>query len=313
MSARALRAVAAAAAVAACASCTIPTGEDNPAPTSQTQAAAATADVCFQDPTAGGIPVPTGDLPGWKQIFTDEFDRCDLGGKWSTYSGQPGGNPLGWWDGSMVSLHDGTLDLQSQRTSDGWVSGGVSNYPVTQQYGRWEIRMRADRSDDISYHMLLWPQREHWPPEIDFSESVSGDRTAMDAFLHWPGENGEDTKANAEITGDFSQWHTVGVEWGPGIIRYLLDGKVWAEAHSDVMVPDEPMWLGMQAEAGACERRADWGLAPCSDSDALRPDRVSVQVDWVAVYEPVMPELEAMQKKGAFDPLPDATQLTENG
>ncbi|MGW0041188.1 glycoside hydrolase family 16 protein [Rhodococcus sp. NPDC003348] len=308
MISRPLRAAVAALAVAACASCTIATDPtENRDPTQ----AATTSDDCGQAQSPGGTPVPTGDLAGWKQIFTDDFDRCDLGRQWGTYSGQPGGNPHGWWDEEMVRVEGGALNLLSQRTSDGWVSGGVSNYPVTQQYGRWEIRMRADRSDDISYHMLLWPQREKWPPEIDFAESVSGDRTQMDAFLHWVGDDAENQKSHAAVNGDFSQWHTVGVEWGPGIIRYLLDGKVWAEAHSDAMVPDEPMWLGLQAEAGACERRVDWGLAPCSESDALRPDSVRVQVDWVTVYEPVMPDLEAMQKRGVFDPDPNAVQLTE--
>ncbi|MGW6692157.1 glycoside hydrolase family 16 protein [Rhodococcus sp. NPDC054953] len=314
MTRRPLRVVAAALAVATCAACTIPTDDtatSSPeAPDGPGNAVVAEVD-CGQGQIPGGTPVPVGDLPGWKQIFTDEFDRCELGRQWSTYSGQPGGNPHGWWDGTMVQVYGGALNLLSERSGDGWVSGGVSNFPVTQQYGRWEIRMRADRSDDISYHMLLWPQREQWPPEIDFAESASGERTQLDAFLHWVGDDGN-RKSHAIVTGDFSEWHTVGVEWGPGIIRYLLDGKVWAEAHSETMVPDEPMWLGLQAEAGACERRADWGIEPCSETDPLRPDRVAVQVDWVTVYEPVMSDLEWMQERGVFDPNPDVVQMSED-
>ncbi|TXG91844.1 glycoside hydrolase [Rhodococcus rhodnii] len=257
--------------------------------------------------SAGGVPVPRGDLRGWHQIFTDEFDRAELGDRWGTYEGTPGGNPHSWWDPSMVTLSDGALRLGAERVDGRWITGGVSNYPVTQRYGRWEIRMRADRSEAISYHMLLWPQDENWPPEIDFAESVSPDRTETTAFLHWVDENGENDKDDAEITGRFDEWHTIGVEWLPGLVRYLLDGEVWAEARGDDIVPDVPMWLGLQAEAGACERRLDWGLTPCSGS----PDPAApvVEIDWVTVYAPIESELREMESEGLFEPAPDAAPI----
>ena len=295
---RAAGTIAALALIASCTSCTIATDSpvENP---------------CAPESAPGGVSLPRGDLQGWKQIFSDDFDDCDLGSDWGTYSGQPGGNPNSTWDASMVQVDDGLLNLNSQRTDSGWITGGVSNYPVTQQYGRWEIRMRADNSDDISYHMLLWPQNEKWPPEIDFAESVSGTRDEMSAFLHWVDDKGSNDKKGVSTGGDFSEWHTVGVEWGPGIVRYLLDGKVWAEAHSETMVPDVPMWLGLQAEAGACERREDWGMTPCSDFSEQRPGNVAVQVDWVTVYAADFDALEKMQKSGYYDPSPDAIQFTD--
>ncbi|WP_246097877.1 glycoside hydrolase family 16 protein [Rhodococcus spelaei] len=247
-----------------------------------------------------------GDLPGWHQIFVDDFNRCSLGSSWSLYSGQPGGNPNGWWDPKMVSDQGGMLRLDSEKTATGWISGGVSNHGVEQTYGRWEIRMRADNSDDISYHMLLWPAGNDWPPEIDFAESA-GPRTAISAFLHWVDTDGENAQSGATVMGDFSQWHTVGVEWGPGVVRYLLDGVVWAEAHSKVMVPNEPMGLAMQAEAGACQQREELGLPPC-DPSGPHPDHVGVEVDWVAVYQPLPSELARMQQAG---PDPSAIQMTK--
>jgi hypothetical protein len=303
--ARPLRVVAAALAVTASAACTIPT--DNP---TGRAGAAAVPELCGERGVPGGVPVPVGDLPGWTQIFTDDFDRCDLGADWGPYSGQPGGNPNSRWDEPMVDVSGGAMTLKSERTGGEWVTGGVSNYPVTQQYGRWEIRMRADRSDDISYHMLLWPKSENWPPEIDFAESISGERTQMDGWVHWVDATGERQKAQATVRGDFSDWHTVGVEWAPGVIRYLLDGAVWAEVRSDAMIPDEPMWLGLQAEAGACERRADWGMMPCSESSPYQPDSVDVQIDWVAVYAPDRSQLDALD---AAAPAPGAVQMTETG
>lgn len=254
-----------------------------------------------QDPPSG-VRVPAGDLRGWKQVFVDEFDRCTLGPKWSTYSGNPGGNPHSLWDGAMVDIDGGRLNLLAEKDgNDNWYTGGVSNYPVTQLYGRWEIRMRADRSEDISYHMLLWPKDEKWPPEIDFAESVSGDRTEMDAFIHWVDDSGENAKANAAGFGDFSEWHTVGVEWLPGLVRYLRDGQVWAEIRTPHMVPEVPMWLGMQAEAGACERRIEWGMTPCRSQPDNRETGTTIEIDWVAVYEPDEQEIERMRREGEFD------------
>ena len=269
------------------------------------------SDPCVAQDAPGGLAVPDTGEQGWILRFTDDFNRCELGENWSTYTGEPGGNPNSRWDDSMVELGGGVLDLKASQQADGWITGGVSNFPVTQLYGRWLVRMRADPSADISYHMLLWPQNETWPPEIDFAESVSGDRSEMSAFLHWVDATGQNAKTNAEIGGDFSQWHTVGVEWGPGIIRYLLDGKVWAEARSDTMVPDTPMWLALQAEAGACERRIDWGMTPCTGVGELHPDELSVEIDWVAVYEADMPILAEMNERGEFAPAPDAIELSD--
>lgn len=248
-------------------------------------------------------PTPVG--PEWQQVFRDDFDRCDLGENWGTYAGSPGGNPVGSWDQSMVSIADGKLSLHADLTADGWLTGGVSNYPVTQTYGRWEIRMRADDSADLSYHMLLWPKNEQWPPEIDFAESISSERGAMSAFVHWT-DDGENKKAQADIAGSFGEWHTVGVEWLPGLIRYLLDGEVWAEVRSDTMVPDTPMWLGMQVEAGACERREDWGMAPC-DASEPRPDTAAVEIDWVSVHRPS--DDFARLAESYFTPTPGARDL----
>lgn len=252
-------------------------------------------------------PAPSAAGPAWEQVFVDDFDRCSLGEQWGTYAGSPGGNPVGTWDESMVTLADGTLRLAGQRTPTGWVTGGVSNYPVTQTYGRWEVRMRADPSADLSYHLLLWPQNEQWPPEIDFAESVSAMRDEMSAFVHWQSA-GQNRKANADIAGRFIDWHTVGVEWLPGLIRYLLDGQVWAEVRSADMVPNTPMWLGMQVEAGACERRLDWGMTPCGD-DEPRPQSADLEVDWVSVYRPSAEFASAAE--GYFSPTPGAIQIGE--
>ncbi|MFT4087028.1 MAG: glycoside hydrolase family 16 protein [Gordonia sp. (in: high G+C Gram-positive bacteria)] len=267
-------------------------------------------DVSHDCPTAGTV---SGENPwspgaGWSQVFFDDFDRCSLGDRWSAYSGRPGGNPYSKWDPSMVTVSDGMLHLYGEKRGKTWVTGGVSNYPITQLYGRWEVRMRAHPSADLSYHALLWPKNEQWPPEIDFAESVASKRDSIAAFLHWKNKDGENTKASAWTKDDFTQWHTIGVQWAPGVVKYLLDGKVWAEARGTRAVPTTPMWLALQVEAGACERRTDWGMSPCAASEP-RPARTSVDIDWVIVYRPTTDLYKDQNDVARRQPTPGATQI----
>jgi len=224
--------------------------------------------------------MPVGDIGRWRQIYADDFTGSSLGPDWGTYSGQPGGDPYSHWDPTHVQVKNGMLVLAGYRDNGRWVTGGVSNWPVTQTYGRWEVRFRADRSDEITYHFLLWPQADHWPPEIDFLEDLSGDRTAAAAFVHWT-KDGHEQKTQRNVEADFSTWHTAGVIWEPGKVSYLLDGRVWASVTGS-QVPDEPMWLGLQQEAGGCQRNADFGFPRCPRAGI--PDHADVDIDWVVAY-----------------------------
>lgn len=236
--------------------------------------------------SVSGQSVPTGDLPDWRLVFTDDFDRPALGEQWSTYQGSPGGDPYSHWDPAQVRLTDGALVLAAEQRAGQWITGGVSNWPVTQTYGRWEVRFRADPSDEITYHFLLWPQQDSWPPEIDFLEDFSGDRSSASAFVHYELDGRQkvqrDLSAVDGVPIDLTRWHTAGVEWLPGQVRFLLDGRVWSDVSGD-FVPDIPMWLALQAQSGGCQRKSDFGMPDCPVAGV--PATADVQIDWVAVYE----------------------------
>lgn len=241
--------------------------------------------------TRGGGPsssVPDDDPPGWRLVFADDFDRAELGPDWGPYQGSPGGDPYSHWEPSHVELADGVLRLRGYEEDGRWVTGGVANYTVAQTYGRWEVRFRADASDEVTYHLLLWPHDESWPPEIDFAEDFGGARESISAFVHYL-TGGERHRVQRDLpeAADFTSWRTVGVEWTPEEIRFLLDGAVWATVTRDELdgaLPDVPMHLALQSQAGGCQRKAEWGFGDCPIAGI--PDRADVEIDWVAVYEP---------------------------
>ena len=147
---------------------------------------------------------------------------------------------------------------------------------LTQRYGSYDVRFRMDAGYGIASVLLLWPTADHWPPEIDFAENggASTIRDRMTATLHY----GEDDRIiQHQVRGDFTRWHTMGVEWTPGRLVYTLDGAPWATVEH-AGVPDEEMELAAQTQAGS---EGDvWSPAP----NALTPLVVDMEIDWVVAY-----------------------------
>lgn len=139
------------------------------------------------------------------------------------------------------------------------------------------MRFRIDRGYGIGYALLLWPASEHWPPEIDFGEDGGGSRQRTTATVHYGAQNSTIARS---VSVDFSRWHTLGVEWSPGVLAYTLDGRSWATVRS-TSVPSVPMEFDMQTQAGTC----GYQFAPCPNSTT--PTQVNLDVDWVVIYSRV--------------------------
>lgn len=234
--------------------------------------------VAAAEPTAdnpGGIAAPTGDLPGWKQIFVDEFTAPSATGSWSNqcdpskvvYTGAEGQRwrtyPSCYSDtydkrpyrpDAVLSTADGALQYHLGQV-DG-VPAGASISPLIgadqyQTYGRYSARLKVDSPDLSEYYAawLLWPQSENWPydGEFDFPEgALSGN---VGGFHHFSGEGScaDGCKTPAlDIGAQFTDWHTYTMEWSPGRIRYLLDDTVVLD--STDFVPSTPMRWELQTE-----------------------------------------------------------------
>ena len=233
------------------------------------------------DPAAGGDShTPSPDTGEWGMpIYQDHFNGGSLStADWYIYddTDNPDAKPPRRPD--AVKVHDGVLQLIGGVNAEGKdVSGGIQS-KMGRKYGRWEIRFKVDRGSGYSAAVLLWPERnEDWPDagEIDFTEIPGGDRTTAHTIVH----NGPDNEqVGATMHADFTQWHTVGVEWTADYVAFYLDGAKQQFTVTDpTMVPNlTPMRLALQLDQG-CD---DW--IECRNSQT--PPQVGMNVDWVKVY-----------------------------
>jgi hypothetical protein len=123
-------------------------------------ATAARATTTAASSPGSSVAMPTGDIPGWHQVFADNFTGAMLDrSKWRVYSGQPGGDPGGWFDPNHVSVAGGNLVISGYKDSaDGgvWATGGVSSSPgLVQTYGKYLVRFRFDRDPAVAGRRYL--------------------------------------------------------------------------------------------------------------------------------------------------------------
>jgi beta-glucanase (GH16 family) len=221
---------------------------------------------------------PTGNGPsagaerGWPLVAEYGFDGPAVDtSTWLVYD-SVGNGGVGLRRPSAVSQGDGELRI----TGRGDVSGGMS-LQDDRTYGRWEIRARADRGNGYAPAILLWPASNDWPieGEIDIAEIPRGDRSETHFTVHWGADN---QQVGFTTPGDFTQWHTFGVEWMPDHITYFLDGQPLHTIADPPAIPSSPMNLAIQNDVGPF----NWIPA----RDATTPAEVSLRVDWVRVYDP---------------------------
>ena len=227
-----------------------------------------------------GEDMPTTGQPGWQLTDAQDFSGTTLPAGWGTYDGPIASMPGGEWDRSHVKVGGGLATLTTTKKGGIWTSGGIMNNAARQTYGKYEVRMRMDKAVGVKYVALLWPASGMWPGdgEIDFAEDGGGNRQSATGTVIYSNDGRSVFKYQRPIGADFSQWHTVGVEWTKGHVVFTIDGLPWGTIDS-VNVPTTPMNLAIQTEAGYC---TTWMTCP----DATTPDETQMQIDWVAIYKP---------------------------
>ncbi len=249
-----------------------------------------------------GQAMPVGDLPGWRQIFTDDFTtNVALGSfpgavstKWSayphTYKDTTGRGT--YWPEKVVSIRDGLLDMWLHtETINGvpthLVSAPIPNLPLDDSavssqtassglrytyltYGRYAVRFRADPVSGYKTAWLLWPwsNDNNRDGEIDFPEGNLDNRIC--AFMHRTNAVTNPDQYAACTQATYPTWHTAVIEWSPNLVEFFLDGT--RIGSTTQRIPFNPMRYILQTET------ATDGVVPSSTAQG------HVQVDWVTVY-----------------------------
>lgn len=235
------------------------------------------------DPSGQAMPV--GDLAGWHQVFTNDFNTNvslgnfpgdAYGNAFTTYAdntpdtaGQQGA-PSRYDPSQVVSVNNGLLNL-FLHTSNGtpMAAAILPNIPGDHLYGKYTVRFRSDALKGFKVAWLLWPDSGVWPGdgEIDFPENDLS--ATINGFVHHQNaSDGSDQDAYTS-TSTFTSWHTASIEWTPNDVSFILDGK--AIGTSTNRLPDTPMHWVLQTEA--C-------LTGCPAANTAG----NLQIDWVTAY-----------------------------
>ena len=257
-----------------------------------------------------GECMPVGDIPGWHQIFTDDFSTdVPLGGfsgcqahnntildyhctglpasvdaKWAAY---PDGNPDTTGHGErypskVVSINNGVLDFNLHNENgvnmDAVLGAKLPGSTAKGGLlgGRYVVRFRADSVYGYKFAWELWPDsgNNFVDGEIEFP---SGNlNSTVKAFMHPMNFQGNFALQSAyHSTASYTAWHTATIDWLPQQedLKFYLDGVLMGE-NTGPSVPSTPM---------------HWLLQNETSSDGTIPgptDAGHIQVDWVAVYAP---------------------------
>ncbi len=235
-----------------------------------------------------GEAMPVGDIPGWRQIFADDFTTdVPVGSFPSAVSDRWGAYEDGWKDTSghgtympskVLSVSGGLLNFNIH--TEAGVPMVSAPYPkingarngTGQLYGRYAVRFRADALQHYKAAWLLWPDSGVWPGEgeIDFPEGDLDGK--ISAFMHRTGATSGGDQDYYLTDATFPTWHTAVIEWTASRVTFILDGRVLGTSTS--RVPSTPMHWVLQTETALS------GQVPAASTAG------NVQIDWVAVYRP---------------------------
>ncbi|WP_161623980.1 glycoside hydrolase family 16 protein [Paeniglutamicibacter gangotriensis] len=177
-------------------------------------------------------------------------------------------NELEWYLPRQVKVSEGALHLTAERSaisaSDGkdyrFASGMVTTGPPAHQraprlaftYGKVEVRFRLPAGRGLWPAIWLLPASENSRPEIDMLEVTGEDTGRLRLHLHPKDDSAPSIGKDYLLPGGASLaggWHTIGLDWSPGRLDFILDGKrVWRLDGKEV--PDEPMYLVMNLAVG---------------------------------------------------------------
>ncbi len=216
---------------------------------------------------AWALPVRLNDAAGpapdgWKLVWGDEFDGKDIDrSKWDFdvgngfYDYNAGRWISGWGNDELqyytrepdnAFVKDGALHVRALKQSlhgCGYTSAKLKTRKrdggplFNQKYGRFEFRAKLPTGRGVWPALWMLPQDDKyggWPcsGEIDVMEARGQEPTKVLGTLHfgsrWPANTHESRDYVLPGGGTIADFHVYAVEWLPGEVRWLVDGRQYA-------------------------------------------------------------------------------------
>lgn len=200
------------------------------------------------------------DASQWKLVWSDEFQgnsldtskwTCDQGnGLYIASTGQMvwgwGNNELEYYSGrpDNVYVRDGMLHIRAVREEFGhchYTSAKlITQGHFSKLYGRIEFKAKLPVGKGMWPALWMLPEDNAygtWPAsgEIDIVESRGQEPTKVLGTLHF----GSIGRGHDWVEDDFTfppgqtinEFHVYDLDWEPGVMRYSVDGKLYATKH----------------------------------------------------------------------------------
>jgi beta-glucanase (GH16 family) len=224
--------------------------------------------------------MPTGDLPGWRQVWAEDFNRsAAVGQARSVYADSLKFYDDGTTDTSRNAVYDTARTVSASNsalhvdlhTVDGVARGTAfaAQSWSGQVYGRYSVRFRSAPVAGYGEAFLLWPTSNVWNEgEIDFPEG--GLDGTINGYVHEVGPNPGRNVFATNTGRTYTDWHVATTEWAPDRVTFYLDGVKVGETRDTAGIPRTPMRWTFQT--------GSHGSKPPSDA------RGTLSIDWATMY-----------------------------
>jgi beta-glucanase (GH16 family) len=199
---------------------------------------------------------------GWKLTWSDEFDGKDIDRtKWDFDTGNGFYDyDANWWvsgwgndelqyytrEPDNAFVKDGALRIRALKESlhgCGYTSARLKTRKrdgstlFSQKYGRFELRAKLPTGKGVWPALWMLPRDDKyggWPcsGEIDVMEARGQEPNKVLGTLHfgarWPANAHVSKEYTLPRRGTIADFHVYALEWGPGEIRWSVDGHQYA-------------------------------------------------------------------------------------
>jgi beta-glucanase (GH16 family) len=215
---------------------------------------------------SAGRHAAAADPPGWKLVWSDEFDApaidpakwdFDLGNGFFNYDSNQwisgwGNNELQYYTREPTNAFtaDGMLHIRAIKESlhgCGYTSAKLRSRKrdgselFAKRYGRFEFRAKLPTGKGIWPALWMLPQEEKYggwaaSGEIDVLEARGQEPNKILGTIHFGGRWPANAHASKEHVfpdnGSIAEFHTYAVEWLPGEILWFVDGREYGRQTS---------------------------------------------------------------------------------